>query len=118
MLLNGNPVIDVDLLRCNVHFQGGYDATAQVILWLWQALRAWDNSTRQMFLQFATGSPAMPLDGFDPPLTITKSDLEATALPRSHTCFNQLVLPEYQSFSVLSAKLVFAMQNTEGFELS
>ncbi|RHY55281.1 hypothetical protein DYB30_008364 [Aphanomyces astaci] len=115
---NNIIVIDVDLLRCNVHFQGGYDATAQVILWLWQALRAWDNSTRQMFLQFATGSPAMPLDGFDPPLTITKSDLEATALPRSHTCFNQLVLPEYQSFSVLSAKLVFAMQNTEGFELS
>ncbi|KAF0695565.1 Aste57867_13605 [Aphanomyces stellatus] len=118
LLLNGNPTIDVDLLRANVAFQGGYDATAQVVLWLWQALRTWDNPKRQLFLKFATGSPSIPLDGFEPPFTITKSDLEPTALPRSHTCFNQLVLPEYLSFGVLTEKMTFAIQNTEGFELS
>ncbi|CAK4173391.1 unnamed protein product [Aphanomyces euteiches] len=118
LLLNGNPNIDVDLLRANVNFQGGYDANAQVVLWLWQALRTWDNAKRQLFLKFTTGSPAIPLDGFEPPFTITKSDLEPTALPRSHTCFNQLVLPEYLSYAVLQEKITFAIQNTEGFELS
>ncbi|RHY30596.1 hypothetical protein DYB32_004207 [Aphanomyces invadans] len=118
LLLNGNPLIDVDMMRSNVQFQGGYDANAQVILWLWQALRTWDNPKRQQFLKFATGSPSIPLDGFDPPLTITKSDLEPTALPRSHTCFNQLVLPEYESLGILADKITFAMQNTESFELS
>jgi hypothetical protein len=118
LLLNGNPIIDVDQLRAHVVFQGGYDSNARVILWLWQALRQWENATRQLFLKFATGCTKIPLDGFDPPFTITKSDLEPHALPRSHTCFNQLVLPEYPTFSILLDKIHFAIENTEGFELS
>ena len=32
----------------------------------------------------------IPLDGFDPPFTITKSEHDDNALPSSHTCFNQV----------------------------
>ncbi|OQR95979.1 HECT E3 ubiquitin ligase [Thraustotheca clavata] len=118
LLVNGNPVIDVDQIRASAIFQGGYDANAQVVLWLWQALRSWDNNTRQLFLKFTTGSTTIPLDGFEPPFTITKSDLDPMALPRSHTCFNQLVLPEFAKYEHLVDKVVFAVQNTQGFELS
>ncbi|OQR98328.1 HECT E3 ubiquitin ligase [Achlya hypogyna] len=118
LLLNGNPAVDVDQLRAHAAFQGGYDANAQVVLWLWQALRGWPNAKRQLFLKFATGSTTIPLDGFEPPFTLTLSDLEPTALPRSHTCFNQLVLPEYPTLALLEEKLSFAIANTEGFELS
>jgi hypothetical protein len=30
------------------------------------------------------------VDGFEPPLNITKSDLPDDALPKAHTCFNQV----------------------------
>ncbi|GLD93302.1 hypothetical protein PINS_up001894 [Pythium insidiosum] len=118
MLLNGKPSIEVEELRANTVFQGGYNEHSQVVLWLWQALREFTLEMRGLFLKFMTGTNKIPLDGFEPPLNITKSDLESDALPRTHTCFNQLVLPEYTSYESLVAKVTFAIQNAEGFELS
>lgn len=118
MLMNGKPTIDVEELRACTVFQGGYSEHSQVVLWLWQALREFTQETRGVFLKFMTGTNKVPLDGFEPPLNLTKSDLDPHALPRTHTCFNQLVLPEYESYAVLVEKLMFAIQNAEGFELS
>jgi hypothetical protein len=40
-------------------------------------------------------------------------------LPRAHTCFNQLVLPNYSSMKVLSERLTYALDNTDaGFYMS
>ena len=36
-------------------------------------------------------------------------------LPRSHTCFNRLDLPPYRAYDVLKDKLLFAIEETEGF---
>lgn len=118
MLLNGKPTIDVEELRASTVFQGGYSEHSQVVLWLWQALREFSQELRGLFLKFMTGTNKIPLDGFDPPLNLTKSDLDPRALPRTHTCFNQLVLPEYPSFALLVEKVTFAVQNADGFELS
>lgn len=118
MLLNGKPTIDVEELRASTVFQGGYSEHSQVVLWLWQALREFSLETRGLFLKFMTGTNKIPLDGFDPPLNLTRSDLDPRALPRTHTCFNQLVLPEYASYAALVEKVMFAIQNAEGFELS
>lgn len=118
MLVNGKPTIEVEELRANTVFQGGYNEHSQVVLWLWQALREFPLELRGHFLKFMTGTNKIPLDGFEPPLNITKSDLDPLALPRTHTCFNQLVLPEYQSYEVLVDKIRFAITNAEGFELS
>jgi len=38
-------------------------------------------------------------------------------LPVAHTCFNQLVLPAYNSKKVMQQKLLMAISNTEGFGL-
>uniref|UniRef100_K3WJQ6 HECT-type E3 ubiquitin transferase n=1 Tax=Globisporangium ultimum (strain ATCC 200006 / CBS 805.95 / DAOM BR144) TaxID=431595 RepID=K3WJQ6_GLOUD len=118
MLMNGKPMIDVEELRASTVFQGGYSEHSQVVLWLWQALREFSLEIRGQFLKFMTGTNKIPLDGFEPPLNLTKSDLDPVALPRTHTCFNQLVLPEYASYEVLVEKITFAIQNAEGFELS
>jgi hypothetical protein len=59
------------------------------------------------------------LDGFEPPLNITEGgDMPEDALPKAHTCFNQLVIPSFSSFDKMKEKFLFAMSNTEGFELS
>lgn len=38
-------------------------------------------------------------------------------LPEAHTCFNQLILPEYPNKEVLKKKLIIAISNAEGFGL-
>lgn len=38
-------------------------------------------------------------------------------LPEAHTCFNQLVLPDYPDRETLQQKLVIALSNAEGFGL-
>lgn len=38
-------------------------------------------------------------------------------LPVAHTCFNLLDLPQYDNKDTLRAKLLQAMQETEGFGL-
>jgi hypothetical protein len=40
---------------------------------------------------------------------------EKHILPMSHTCFSQLVLPEYETKEELSAKLGVALDNATGF---
>jgi len=38
-------------------------------------------------------------------------------LPEAHTCFNQLVLPDYKKKELLQEKLTIAISNAEGFGL-
>lgn len=38
-------------------------------------------------------------------------------LPMAHTCFNQLVLPDYQDRKILRQKLAIALAHGEGFGL-
>ena len=74
---------------------------------------------RSGVLRFCTGSARVPLDGFNPPLTITKSEHDDAALPHAHTCFNQLVLPAYESKEELSRCLhLVIMMEVTGFSMA
>ena len=74
---------------------------------------------RAAIIKFTTGTPNLPLDGLEPPLTIVPSELGAGALPSSHACFNQLVLPQYASKEALAAKFTQALEmGGEGFQMS
>lgn len=73
-------------------------------------------------LRFATGSNRVPVEGFEPAFTITKAgggEGGTEALPHSHTCFNQLVLPDYGSKDLLRKKLDMAVASCKsGFHLT
>jgi len=43
--------------------------------------------------------------------------MDCEDLVRSHTCFNQIVIPGYKSFRVMREKIVFAIENCEEFVL-
>ena len=74
---------------------------------------------RGRVLAFVTGSDRVPLDGYDPPFNVTLgSDMAKNSLPKSHTCFNQIVLPQYSSYEALKEKLLFAVENTDGFGMA
>ena len=132
LILNGKPTVDIEELRAYCIYQGSKvssdkeDANKEVwgdnheiVVWFWQALRDSSQEDVRVILCFFTGSARVPLDGYDPPLNITQGvDMDEEALPRSHTCFNQLVLPPYSTYERLREKLLFAAKETEGFSIS
>jgi len=119
LLFNGKTNIDVDEIRAYTIFQGAYDSSSKEVLWFWQIIREFSGEEKKQLLRFITGSDRVPLDGFDPPFNVTEgSDMTPDMLPRAHTCFNQVVLPKYKSLDNMKKKMVVAMENCEGFELS
>ena len=113
-LLLGQDELDVSEIEAAAKYGGGYNEDSPQIRWFWEAMReAFDDTERRATIRFVTGLHKVPLDGFDPPFTVMCSTHEsgAAAFPKSHTCFNQLVLPPYQSFDDLVSKVRFAIAN-------
>ena len=128
LLMNGREEIVVSTLAASSRYDGGLDEGSDIVVWLWKVVEKMSKDNKTKFLTFVTGCPRIPLDGFDPQFTVTCSDdMEATALPRTHTCFNQLVLPPYHlacpgDLSVgrktLKEKLLYAIDNAHGFHMT
>lgn len=119
-LINGKDSIDASELRAGVKYKGGLKDSTPIVQRFWTAFQTMDDGERQDLLRFVTGTCRIPLDGFDPPFTLTPSDMDETALPMSHTCFNQLVLPPYSTVEVLLRQLKRATEHgiAEGFHLT
>ncbi|KAG6900049.1 hypothetical protein C0993_003680 [Termitomyces sp. T159_Od127] len=121
LLIGGMSEIDMDDWTKHTDYRG-YEKTDQVIEWFWQCIRSWPAERKSRLLQFTTGTSRVPVNGFkdlqgsDGPrrFTIEKSG-DPSGLPRSHTCFNRLDLPPYQDYESLESKLLFAIEETEGF---
>uniref|UniRef100_A0AAX7VSB6 E3 ubiquitin-protein ligase n=1 Tax=Astatotilapia calliptera TaxID=8154 RepID=A0AAX7VSB6_ASTCA len=87
-----------------------------------QLVKEVDNEVRLRLMQFVTGTCRLPLGGFaelmgsnGPQKFCIEKVGKDTWLPRSHTCFNRLDLPPYKSYEQLKEKLLFAIEETEGF---
>jgi len=121
LLIGGMSEIDMDDWTKFTDYRG-YEKTDQVIEWFWQCIRSWPPERKSRLLQFTTGTSRVPVNGFkdlqgsDGPrrFTIEKSG-DPQGLPRSHTCFNRLDLPPYEDYESLERKLMFAIEETEGF---
>lgn len=84
----------------------------------WEILQALSPELKKKFLLFTTGSDRVPVGGMgEMTFKITRITNKPDNLPEAHTCFNQLVLPQYDSADVLREKLIIAISNAEGFGL-
>ncbi|XP_063001316.1 E3 ubiquitin-protein ligase Itchy homolog isoform X2 [Elgaria multicarinata webbii] len=99
-----------------------YTRTSKQIVWFWQFVKEIDNEKRMRLLQFVTGTCRLPVGGFSdlmgsngPQKFCIEKVGKENWLPRSHTCFNRLDLPPYKSYEQLKEKLLFAIEETEGF---
>ena len=73
---------------------------------------------KKKLLFFITGTNRVPFEGVGQvSLNISRGHVSKNALPTAHTCFNQLVLPNYQNRQILEEKLLIAINNAEGFGL-
>uniref|UniRef100_A0A4W6ENV3 E3 ubiquitin-protein ligase n=1 Tax=Lates calcarifer TaxID=8187 RepID=A0A4W6ENV3_LATCA len=106
LMLCGMQEIDLTDWQKNTIYRH-YTKNSKQIHWFWQVQT---HTAQLMSFCFAE------LIGSNGPqkFCIDKVGKE-TWLPRSHTCFNRLDLPPYRSLEQLREKLLFAIEETEGF---
>nr|XP_031543841.1 E3 ubiquitin-protein ligase Itchy homolog [Vicugna pacos] len=121
VLLCGMQEIDLNDWQRHAIYRH-YTRTSKQILWFWQFVKEIDNEKRMRLLQFVTGTCRLPVGGFadlmgsnGPQKFCIEKVGKENWLPRSHTCFNRLDLPPYKSYEQLKEKLLFAIEETEGF---
>nr|XP_055044712.1 itchy E3 ubiquitin protein ligase b isoform X1 [Misgurnus anguillicaudatus] len=121
VMLCGMQEIDlIDWQRNTIYRH--YTCNSKQILWFWQFIKEMDNEKRMRLLQFVTGTCRLPVGGFadlmgsnGPQKFCIEKVGKENWLPRSHTCFNRLDLPPYRSYEQMKEKLMFAIEETEGF---
>uniref|UniRef100_A0A671YYB2 E3 ubiquitin-protein ligase n=1 Tax=Sparus aurata TaxID=8175 RepID=A0A671YYB2_SPAAU len=119
--LNCQSEIDLTDWQRNTIYRH-YARSSKQIVWFWQFIKEMDNEKRMRLLQFVTGTCRLPVGGFadlmgsnGPQKFCIEKVGKENWLPRSHTCFNRLDLPPYKSYEQLKEKLMFAIEETEGF---
>lgn len=122
LLMCGIQNIDVNDWRKNALYKGDYHQNHAVIQWFWRVLLSFNKEMRARLLQFVTGTSRVPMNGFKelhgsngPQLFTIEKWGTPDNYPRSHTCFNRLDLPPYESYQQLREKLIYAIEGSEGF---
>ncbi|XP_060201350.1 E3 ubiquitin-protein ligase UPL7-like [Lycium barbarum] len=132
LLSGGNHDIDIDDLRKNTRYTGGYTEGSRTVKLFWEAFANFEPKERCLLLKFVTSCSRAPLLGFkhlqptftihkvscDLPLFSTFGGQDVDRLPSASTCYNTLKLPTYKRQSTLRAKLLYAINSNAGFELS
>ncbi|CAJ2511750.1 Uu.00g073750.m01.CDS01 [Anthostomella pinea] len=116
LLISGLPDVDIDDWKSNTEYHN-YTPSSQQIQWFWRALRSFDKEEVAKLLQFVTGTSKVPLNGFKElegmnginRFNIHRDYGNKERLPSSHTCFNQLDLPEYESYDILRRQVLKAI---------
>lgn len=122
LLMCGIGEIDVRDWKRHTVYKSGYHANHIVIQWFWRVVLSFSNEMRSRLLQFVTGTSRVPMNGFKElygsnglqSFTIEKWGTPEN-LPRSHTCFNRIDLPPYESYQELRNKLIKAIEGSETF---
>ncbi|XP_078436583.1 ubiquitin-protein ligase 7 [Wolffia australiana] len=132
LLSGGTHEIDVEDLRSNTKYTGGYTEDSRTIKLFWEVVRDFSSHERSLLLKFITSCSRGPLLGFKhllPPFTIYKVPCDVPIwasiggqdvehLPSASTCANTLKLPTYKRATTLKNKLLYAISSSSGFELS
>jgi len=118
----------IEHLASYIRAQHGYSAHSPRFNDLLHCLAKYTPEKRRKFLQFCTGSPTLPINGFAglrPPLTVVKKEPPPAPLspdsflPSVMTCANYLKLPEYSSAEHLERQIDTAIcEGQSAFHLS
>ena len=125
LLISGTPDIDLDDLKANTEYHGGYTPTSPQIRWFWEIVREMNLEDRARLLMFCTGTSKVPLEGFEKlrgmsglqKFQIHKAQAnDVNQLCTAHTCFNQLDLIAYDTKEELKEKLLYSIrEGSQGF---
>ena len=123
-LVCGDPQLDVELLKKHTRYNG-LSASDPPVRFFWNVLTKFSQVERSMFLRFAWGRSRLPIaSNFTDTMTISAFPVpngglgEDSYLPKSHTCFFSVELPQYSSEDVCCAKLLTAITMCNSVDLA
>jgi len=118
MLVCGSQVFELSELESTCEYDAGYTKDSPVIRNFWEIVHALSTDQVRQLLNFTTGSDRVPVGGLAKlKLIIAKNGDDSDRLPTAHTCFNVLLLPEYNTIEKLRDRLLKAISNAKGFGL-
>ncbi|KAG5675377.1 hypothetical protein PVAND_005286 [Polypedilum vanderplanki] len=121
LLLCGTGEYSIADFKANHIVNGSNQEFRRVLDWFWAAVSNFSQTEMARLLQFTTGCSQLPHGGFqelNPKFQITSAPTFAN-LPTAHTCFNQLCLPDYESYEQFERALLIAIsEGNEGFGMS
>uniref|UniRef100_A0A8C6SE73 Ubiquitin-protein ligase E3A n=1 Tax=Neogobius melanostomus TaxID=47308 RepID=A0A8C6SE73_9GOBI len=116
LLICGSRNLDFLALEETTEYDGGYNRDSRIIKEFWETLHSFGEDQKRLFLQFTTGTDRAPVGGLGKlKMIIAKNGPDTDRLPTSHTCFNVLLLPEYNSKEKLRERLLKAITYAKGF---
>ena len=109
-LVNGKENIDIEDWKENTKHNNKekYDEFFEII-------SKWSQANLKKLLKFVTGLPIVPFEGFrywtkyEQSFTLNFTEKSLNRLPISHTCFNKIDIPIYQSKEIFESKLLYAI---------
>jgi hypothetical protein len=117
LLICGSPKLDFHELEKACKYEG-YDADHRIVTEFWEVVHGLEESMQRKLLSFATGSDRAPIKGLGSlKFVVARAGPNSDQLPTSHTCFNHLLIPEYDSRAKLERLLMLAITQSEGFGL-
>jgi ubiquitin-protein ligase E3 A len=123
LLVCGSSALDFGELEKTTQYIGGapgdgWSRDHPTIKYFWNVVHSFSREEKQKLLFFFTGTMKAPLGGLAAiNMKIQRMGPDTGQLPTTHTCFNTILLPEYNSEATLRTKLLQAMTETEGFGL-
>ncbi|CAG9797240.1 unnamed protein product [Chironomus riparius] len=121
LLLCGTGEYSIADFKAHHIVNGSNQEFRRVLDWFWAAVSNFSQTEMARLLQFTTGCSQLPHGGFqelNPKFQITSAPTFAN-LPTAHTCFNQLCLPDYESYEQFERALLIAIsEGNEGFGMS
>ncbi|XP_035617267.2 ubiquitin-protein ligase E3A-like [Oncorhynchus keta] len=116
LLICGSRNLDFQALEETTEYDGGYSRDSRIIKEFWETLHSFAEEQKRLFLQFTTGTDRAPVGGLGKlKMIIAKNGPDTDRLPTSHTCFNVLLLPEYDTREKLRERLLKAILYAKGF---
>ena len=116
LIICGTQKLDYNELQKSVRYEG-YTSDSITIKYFWEILMEFNEEEKKKFLFFVTGCDRAPIDGLGSlPFAISRN-ANINELPSCHTCFNHLILPDYQNKEFMKIKIQTAINYSEGFGL-
>ena len=116
LIICGTQNLNFKELQNAVRYED-YEKNSITIQYLWEILMEFSEEEKKKFLFFVTGCERAPIDGLGSlPFEISRN-ANIDELPSAHTCFNHLILPDYQNKELMKKKILTAINYSEGFGL-
>ncbi|XP_046656032.1 ubiquitin-protein ligase E3A-like isoform X3 [Daphnia pulicaria] len=115
-LVCGSHIFDFEELQNATEYDGGFTAQSETIKHFWSVVHELSVEDKRRLLQFTTGSDRVPVGGLGRlKLIIARNGADSDRLPMAHTCYNVLLLPEYDNKEKLKERLMKAIDYSKGF---